>query len=84
MNMFYVKALEYMKSNRALQLWHKMRNDEIEILKDFAVWLDEQSAEHSEQADGLVCACETNNSARPWFLHSLNCPCNTHIKKDVK
>lgn len=34
------KVSEYITSNQALQMWGKLLGDEIEILKDFASWLD--------------------------------------------
>jgi hypothetical protein len=52
--MFSEKALEYIASNRALQTWHRLKDSEIDVLKDFAEWLDERAAQQSFAADETI------------------------------
>lgn len=44
--MFQEKVTEYINSNRALQTWHKVSESEIDVLKDFAEWLDRDAELH--------------------------------------
>ena len=55
--MFADKVREYISSNQALQMWHRLSDSEIDILKDFAAWLDENAVEQSRALDAANAAC---------------------------